>query len=85
MIEEKIDNSPLDKSPLEGVIMIEGLEHGQSYSITYKGNRKEEVITQDDLNNKRYERGYKIGRFREIRVIITCHRITHSINTQPTP
>ena len=27
------DNSPLDKSPLEGVIMVEGLEPGQSYSI----------------------------------------------------
>ena len=44
------DNSPLDKSPLEGVIMVEGLEPGQSYSIAYEGNGKEEVITQDDLN-----------------------------------
>ena len=50
VIEEITDNSPLDKSPLEGVIMIEGLEPGQLYNIAYKGNGKEEVITQDDLN-----------------------------------
>ena len=49
--------------------MIEGLEHGQSYSITYKGNRKEEVITQDDLNvmidkvyvSGNYKRGQIVG------------------------
>lgn len=44
------DNGPMDSSPLEGVIEIEGLTPGYEYSVVYKGNGKEITITQDDLN-----------------------------------